>query len=71
MPNDLTVVDFNKAPVDGSSPNYPRSYPHNRWDILVDSGFYIMLQFDSPFDIAHDNCEWDYLEVMSCLVQEL
>ncbi|XP_053408750.1 cubilin-like isoform X2 [Mercenaria mercenaria] len=54
-----------------STPNYPRSYPHNTecvWDINVDSGYTITLTFNPPFDMEHHGaCDYDYVEVSDVL----
>ena len=53
-----------------STPNYPSSYPHNTecvWDINVDSGYIVTLQFNPPFDMEnHGTCDYDYVEVILC-----
>ncbi|KAH9514313.1 hypothetical protein Btru_028693, partial [Bulinus truncatus] len=50
------------------SPNYPRSYPHDTectWEIHVEQGYYVNLQFNSHFDMAaHDICEHDFVQVL-------
>ncbi|KAH9514316.1 hypothetical protein Btru_028697 [Bulinus truncatus] len=50
------------------SPNYPRSYPHDTectWEIHIQQGYYVNLQFNSLFDMAaHDICEHDFVQVL-------
>ncbi|KAL3836256.1 hypothetical protein ACJMK2_021695 [Sinanodonta woodiana] len=50
-----------------SSPNWPRSYPHNVeciWDIIVQTGYFVQLIFNPPFDLEfHGACDNDYVEV--------
>ncbi|XP_052697133.1 cubilin-like isoform X2 [Crassostrea angulata] len=54
-----------------SSPNYPSSYPHNTecvWDINVQEGYHVVLNFIPPFDMeAHGACGYDYVEVDDAL----
>ncbi|XP_071156308.1 cubilin-like isoform X2 [Mytilus edulis] len=50
-----------------TSPNYPQSYPHLsecEWDINVERGYHIILNFIPPFDLeAEPSCDYDYVEV--------
>lgn len=49
-----------------SSPNYPSSYPPNtecEWEIRVDSGYILILNVNSSFDLQPGDCSSDYLEV--------
>merc|ERR1711935_740928 len=47
--------------------NYPNDYPNNEdciWKITVPSGYNVMLEFETPFDIENDgSCSYDYLEI--------
>ncbi|CAH1775425.1 unnamed protein product [Owenia fusiformis] len=53
------------------SPNFPSNYPHNTeciWEIIVDSGYHVLLQFDDRFEIERENnCTYDYVEVSDYL----
>merc|ERR1712008_91294 len=47
--------------------NYPNDYPNNEdciWKITVPSGYNVMPEFETPFDIENDgSCSYDYLEI--------
>lgn len=50
-----------------SSPGYPGNYPHNRdcvWRVMVSPGMNIMFTFAVMALEHHDNCSYDYVEVM-------
>ncbi|PVD35988.1 hypothetical protein C0Q70_02958 [Pomacea canaliculata] len=53
-----------------SSPNYPSSYPPNtecEWEIRVDSGYILILNVNSSFDLQPGDCSSDYLEITDIL----
>ena len=53
---------------DISSPGYPGDYPANRdcfWTIQVAPGNVIQLLFGTLALETHENCTYDYLEVLS------
>jgi cubilin len=51
------------------SPNYPNTYKNNsecEWEIVVDEGYHIGLQFRDRFFIESSlNCTRDFLEVLN------
>ncbi|XP_059179030.1 cubilin-like isoform X2 [Physella acuta] len=58
---------FNSNSGQLKSPNYPSRYPHNIecvWEINVDPGYHIVLNFNPHFDLEADSdCEFDHVEV--------